>query len=363
MQNYTFVFYHVNPTQHFYLFLCIVALLGTSCKPTHKIPANSPQNNQQLSGLNDMTLQKIAFGSCAKQDLAQPLWQDIIANKPDVWVWLGDNIYVTPQATVEKMKQRCTAQLQNPDYQVFLKTNTPIIGTWDDNDYGYSDGGKNFVFKKESKAMMLDFLGVPENAPQRKREGVYTSYLYGKAKRQVKIILLDCRYFRDDLIRDTLNKKYLPNSNGDMLGTAQWQWLEDELKNSKAQVNIIGGGIQFLSDLHAYEKWSNLPTSRKKLFDLIQKYKPANTILISGDRHMGEISKISLPNYKNLYDITSSGITHTGTIFSEENTYRIGSSVHQLHYATIEIDWNKRPIGIVFKIIGEKNITLQEKTK
>jgi alkaline phosphatase D len=254
-------------------------------------------------------------------------------------------------------------QLNNVDYQAFLKTNTPIIGTWDDNDYGLSDGGKNFVLKKESQKMMLDFLGVPADAPQRKREGIYAAYTYGKAKRQVKVMLLDARYFRDNLTRDTVNKKYLPNFEGDMLGEAQWKWLENELKTSKAQVNIIASGIQILSALHPFEKWANLPNSRKKLFDLIQKYKPSHTILLSGDRHVAEIDKISLPNYPNLYEITSSGITHAGTVRNEENPLRIGNSVNQIHYATIEINWDKRPLDIHFKIIGEKNIVLFEKKK
>ena len=36
---------------------------------------------------------KIAFGSCNKQDRKQVLWSSVIKEKPDVWVWLGDNIY------------------------------------------------------------------------------------------------------------------------------------------------------------------------------------------------------------------------------------------------------------------------------
>ena len=35
----------------------------------------------------------LAFGSCNRIDLPQPLWPVIAREKPDVWVWLGDNIY------------------------------------------------------------------------------------------------------------------------------------------------------------------------------------------------------------------------------------------------------------------------------
>ena len=39
------------------------------------------------------TLSRIAFGSCAKQSKEQPIWDAINAAKPDLFIFLGDNIY------------------------------------------------------------------------------------------------------------------------------------------------------------------------------------------------------------------------------------------------------------------------------
>ena len=36
----------------------------------------------------------MAFGSCSKHDHAQPLWEAIVGAEPQVWAWLGDNVYV-----------------------------------------------------------------------------------------------------------------------------------------------------------------------------------------------------------------------------------------------------------------------------
>jgi alkaline phosphatase D len=36
---------------------------------------------------------RIAFGSCAKQDQPQPIWDSIVDLKPQMFVFLGDNIY------------------------------------------------------------------------------------------------------------------------------------------------------------------------------------------------------------------------------------------------------------------------------
>lgn len=38
-------------------------------------------------------LQKIAFGSCAKQFETQPIWNSIAKQSPDLFLSLGDNIY------------------------------------------------------------------------------------------------------------------------------------------------------------------------------------------------------------------------------------------------------------------------------
>jgi len=35
----------------------------------------------------------IVFGSCNDQKRSNELWEAILANKPDLWIWGGDNIY------------------------------------------------------------------------------------------------------------------------------------------------------------------------------------------------------------------------------------------------------------------------------
>jgi len=35
----------------------------------------------------------IAFGSCLRQWKPQPVWQGIISSNPDLFIFLGDNVY------------------------------------------------------------------------------------------------------------------------------------------------------------------------------------------------------------------------------------------------------------------------------
>ena len=76
------------------------------------------------------------------------------------------------------MAQKYSLLKNTMDYQRLLAC-APVIGTWDDHDYGLNDGGKEYSMKEESKKLMLDFLDVPKNAAVRNRPGVYQSYTRG----------------------------------------------------------------------------------------------------------------------------------------------------------------------------------------
>lgn len=294
----------------------------------------------------------IAFGSCNRQDLPQPLWKPIIAENPDLWIWSGDNIYGDSGDTAV-LKAKYHQLLANEDYKN-LTRKTKIIGTWDDHDYGINDGGKAFAQKELSQQLALDFLGVPKNNERRNRPGIYDAHNFALSGKKAKVILLDSRYHRDTIYR--VDGRYEKNLEGDVLGEKQWEWLKDQLEEH-ADINIIVSSIQVLSSDHNWEKWANLPSAKKRLFELIKSTKAKGVIFISGDRHIAEISKIQLTgvNYP-IYDITSSGLTHTWSEYREEkNEYRISPLITQLNYGLLEIRVNGKAIDIKASIKGENS--------
>lgn len=261
--------------------------------------------------------------------------------QPDLAIQLGDNVY--SENKVETLPAKYAFLKNSAEYQALLKT-CPVIGTWDDNDYGLADGGKEHTAKVQAKQYMLDFLDIPANAPVRTHDGVYQSYTYGPKGKQVKIILLDNRWFRDKQLRD--NKGYIANPDGDVLGNAQWQWLERELKTSKAQINIIASGTQIISEEHRFEKWANFPKARARLFQLIGSTKAKGCILITGDRHISEVSRLdtSIISYP-VFDITSSGFTHVYDAFKgEPNRHRVGEWISKISFAEFVFTWQPTPL-------------------
>jgi alkaline phosphatase D len=309
------------------------------------------------------TLETIAFGSCNRSNLSQKYWQTIDKTNPDLWIWLGDMIYADTD-NMDKLESMYKDQKSNAYYADF-ESKTSIIGIWDDHDYGVNDGGKNFAKKKESQQLMFDFLNVSKQAEPRKTEGIYQSYTFGENGKKIKIILLDTRYFRDDLQPNPTRKtRYLVNETGDVLGEAQWKWLEDELVNSTAEINIIGSSIQILAEEQIFEKWANFPVARQRFLDLIAKTQPKSPILLSGDRHIGEIAKIELDNFDTpIYEITSSGLTHAYTksaAKNEINKYRINKLVNEKHFAVLKIDWETGKIVAEIHNMEGKVVVKQE---
>jgi alkaline phosphatase D len=279
---------------------------------------------------------RIAFGSCAKQWKPNYMWRAILNCKPDIWIWLGDSVYADTE-DMAYLKSQYEIEKRNPEYRELMKT-CRIIGTWDDNDYGMRNGDGSYPKKAESEQIYLDFLDEPSDSPRRKQNGVYASYVFGEPGKQTKIILLDLRYNSDE-----------PMPEGDLLGEAQWAWLASELEGTQDELVILGSSIQLLSSEHPYDHWGNYPKARTRMLNLIAGARPKLTVILSGDRHLGEISRsddsgLAYP----LYDITSSGLTHhvdfvyhLRCLFSpERNRYRVGTLFYEKNFGIVDVDWS-----------------------
>ena len=302
----------------------------------------------------------IAFGSCNKMDKPQTMWGSVAANNPNLWIWLGDIIYADT-TDMKALAAHYKLLKTNPEYKK-LRAKAQIVGVYDDHDFGKNDSDRYLATKKASKKCLMDFLDVPNNYPLRKREGAYQSYTFGKGGQRIKVIVMDTRYFRDSLVADpTKQRRYIPNTDGDILGETQWKWLENELKNSNANLTLLCSSIQILADEHGYEKWGNFPNARKRMLTLISKTKPKNLIILSGDRHMAEISKMDLQGLPYpLYDFTSSGLTHIRSGLVESNKLRVGDMIVKKNFGLLKIRWEGEHPIVTMQVKGLQNELFQE---
>ncbi len=310
---------------------------------------------------NEISVTKIAFGSCADQDKPQPILEKLAAINPDLFIYLGDNIYGDTR-DMEVLKAKYKTLVDKPEFQK-LWTYAEVLAVWDDHDYGENDAGRHYPFKEASKEIFLDFWKEPLDSKRRKHKGIYHSLMYGSTGQRVQIILLDTRTFRDDLVKvqDTLKFKndYEPNLSPDstILGEEQWQWLELQL-SKPADVRIIASSNQFSHEYNGWESWTNVPNEQKRMLDLIKKTKANGLVFISGDVHWGELSKMEIPDQYPIYDVTSSGITQEWDSV-EPNNNRVGEVIRDNNVGLIEIKWDAEP-ELTFMIL---DVQMRERVK
>jgi alkaline phosphatase D len=263
-----------------------------------------------------LPLRRIAFGSCADQKLPQPIWETVLADKPDLMIFGGDNIYAsdTPFSLDALQKAYVTAGAM-PSLQR-LRASVPHFAIWDDHDYGVNDGGAEFAHKQDTKQAFLEHWKVPAGDRRRSRDGIYDSQMYGPPGQRVQVIGLDARWFRSPLkITDQRGKpgkeRYVPDADPakTMLGDAQWRWLGEQLRQP-ADLRLIVSGIQVIVEGHGWERWGNFPLERQRLLDLIKNTRASGVVFLSGDRHVGALYRETSATPYPLYEITSSGITH-----------------------------------------------------
>ncbi|CAD2222299.1 PhoD-like phosphatase, putative [Angomonas deanei] len=262
-----------------------------------------------------------------------------VAPRPDLTIEEEEEILKSRKNEQQRGNffDKCTA----PDY-------LSVYGTWDDHDMGINDGGKEYKDKETTQKFLLNFLGAPRKDPRWNRPGVYTfhtipfkkmddtqkSEFFSEAERKVFqvaeavyenafcFILLDVRSFRDR-----------PNATfaGDVLGEAQWRWLEDLLAQQVTAVDpqthrhtcamtLIASGTQFMMDVIPSENWSEFPKARDRLLATLRRYGAERVAFLTGDIHMGELgvdfteTALRILGFP-LVEATSSGLTHSAGDF------------------------------------------------
>ena len=357
------------------IFLLVVAaclLVGGAWLVVSRTPATSATSAAQPPG-SDRAIDVIALGSCARQDKPLPVWDVIAAHEPDVFLFLGDNMY----ADLERSRREITptdvakAYVELAGHETFdrFRRAVPILATWDDHDYGLNDAGKELPFKAASERLMLQFFREPIDSPRWDRPGVYGSWQFGPEGRRVRVILLDTRTFREGLERNPKGRiggggPYVPTEDDSrtLLGEAQWQWLEGELRKP-ADVRLIGSSIQVVAREHGWETWGNFPHERSRLYELIRETRADGVIFVTGDRHLMEISRDETENVPYpMWDFTASGLNEPTKNVREPNRFRVGPVHRTTNFGVVQIDWDADPVTITLDGRDGDNRVLTKRT-
>jgi alkaline phosphatase D len=312
-------------------------LLAGGCNGTLAGPAVVPVPGPPLD--EGAELRRIAFGSCLHQDGPQSILDVIARQAPELFLMLGDNVYADAEDAATLREAYATLGRREEFRR--LRAAAPMLATWDDHDYGRNDAGAEYPLRDASQRILLDFFGEPADSPRRRRPGVYHAVTIGPVGRRVQVILLDTRYFRGALRRGPMPNHYARSDDprDTMLGQEQWAWLAEELRRP-AELRLLVSSIQLVAEDHDYERWDEFPHERQRLLALVGETGARGVVVLSGDRHAGELSVLegSAVGYP-LHDLTSSSLNRPigGTV--EGNGHRVGPVVSSANFGAVEVDW------------------------
>jgi alkaline phosphatase D len=283
-------------------------------------------------------LSRVAFGACHKLDRPFTVWDAILAQKPQLFLFTGDTIYKDTLDMDEKRAEFAKLAAV-PEFARFRKA-VPIYATWDDHDYGENDGGADYPKRDESQKIFLDFFDEAADSPRRHRPGIYGSKLFGPEGKRTHVILLDTRYFRSPLRLSDFGG-YLPQRalSATFLGRDQWAWFEQQIR-VPADLRLIVSSIQVEADEQPNEKWANIPHEKAKLFKTIADSKATGVVFISGDRHHGEISSMDIGCGYKVPELTSSGLNCPYEPYDEPNRFREGQILWTDNFGSVRVDWS-----------------------
>ena len=310
----------------------------------------------------------VAFGSCLKAYREAPVFDDILAASPDVMLMLGDNVYADlPEIPRDRWDYRAKYdELGEQDYWQRFRAQVPVLATWDDHDYGRNDAGVDWWLKEEAKLEYMRFFSVPARSPMRSREGIYQVSMVGPPGRRVQLILLDLRTFKDKfdqrlggVLRPGGPYVETDDTSRTLMGEAQWQWLERQLRRP-ADVRLIASSIQVVAEDHGWEGWDKFPHERRRLYELLGRTQADGVIFLSGDRHHAEISldREAMENgapYP-IWDLTASGLNQSSDNETEFNRHRLGQVYHTTNFGLIHIDWSRADPLVTLQVRGRDGI-------
>jgi alkaline phosphatase D len=176
----------------------------------------------------------------------------------------------------------------------------------------------------------------------------------------MQILLLDTRFFRSALAVGPRTARcprrhLIPNTDKDatLLGEAQWAWLAEQVRQP-ADLRLLVSSIQVLPNTHCYEKWGNFPKERERLFQTIRDANASGVVILSGDRHFGDLSVLpaEVVGYP-LFEVTASGMNSARAGAAEVNPYRVGpENVREDHFGLLKIDWQDKGGKLTLELRG-----------
>ncbi|WP_405731597.1 alkaline phosphatase D family protein [Streptomyces sp. NBC_01537] len=264
---------------------------------------------------------RIALASCQNwQHGYFTVYQDMLAQKPDLVVFIGDFIYESTAysyrvrrhegsgepKTLTQYRARYEQYGTDPDLQA-MRAAAPFVVTFDDHeveDDWAGDYAKDPVaeptetfLRRRAAAFQAYYEHMPIRLAQKPSGAdilIYRSFDFGGLAR---LHILDTRQYRDD---QPATDAEAVQAGRVIMGDTQRQWLLDSMGSSTAKWNLVASQVMMAeTDSLAgegkdwsYDSWDGYQAERAELLAEFQNFR--NPVVFSGDRHRTIVSDLKL---------------------------------------------------------------------
>jgi len=292
----------------------------------------------------------VVFGACSRYIPAnEGIWRTIEKRKPDAFLTLGDNVYIDAPRRYGKQRLHYYRRQMRPEYQR-LTARTPVYAIWDDHDFGKNDvsGGldpRKPRWKPRVWRVFKRNWNNPAYGGGPARPGSWFDFRIG----DVHFIMTDGRYYRDF-------------SQGTMLGPAQKRWLKQTLRESEATFKVIASGTLWTrhADKGGADSWWGVQEEREEIFNFIADHSIPGVLLISGDRHRGDVYKMKWAGNYPLWEFENGVLTnrhHHDTNDKARFSYNKGHMFGELTFDTTADDPT-----VTYRLVNDAGKTIYRKT-
>jgi hypothetical protein len=265
-------------------FLCVVFTVdGLSPGETYEYTIESehgatPRYRLRTAPPRDARQLRITFGSCFDDYIGDlPIFDAIGREGSDLFLMIGDNCYYS-EPDWQSEHTMMLAQLRNRNNGALrrLIPSIPVLGIWDDHDYGPNDSDSSF-HGKETALRVFKRMWAQRTFGTAEATGIFSSVRFGP----VELFLLDGRYHRVE--------------NCEILGPKQLAWLKERLGKSDAPIKLIVSGSQVLPEATVPKDWEcwrkDAPGELEALLSSIEERDIQGVLFVSGDVHLGYLMR------------------------------------------------------------------------
>jgi membrane-associated phospholipid phosphatase len=211
---------------------------------------------------------RVAVSSCARVGSNGAVFDAIRESDPLLYLLLGDAHYGNLDTTsIGPYLDAYGAMLTRPG-QAALYRDVPVSYVWDDHDYGPNDSGA--AAPGRSAAREAFRLATPSSPTLAGDAPIQQAFSIGR----VRFVMTDGRSERTD---------------STLLGTAQEQWLIDEIvRSSRTSALVVwANGTPWIGQATpGNDTWAGYAEERRRIADALAAAHVDNLVMVSGDAHM-----------------------------------------------------------------------------